>query len=230
MAVPVAPTDFTVVQEAVGSPQVTAQWSHAAPTTVTYVQLLKRRTGTTTWFVHLIGTAGDFGDPSPYSVVTASLPGYDWKVLAQNADGPSVTNPTATFTGQVEGVWLLPHRAGVLQSSSKVFVQAESTPWNRPQDVAVYEPKGRTAKMVQLGDLYSEEGTVSGSFNLAFTIAAEEWRERFETLLETQKSYTVWLVSPHLMLNNVTVYDASMSPWVAESNNYDVGFAYTQGS
>lgn len=139
-----------------------------------------------------------------------------------------MANPTLTFSGDHDGVWLLPKVGGAVQDSASVFIVADSTPMEIPPSGTEYNPPSRSTKVVILHRVKGYEGSIRGDLVTEFSITATSWRDRFRTLLKNQGTYdSVGIITPHFQFDNIVLGRGyQIEPLNSITPAYSVSFSF----
>lgn len=138
-----------------------------------------------------------------------------------------MANPTASPSITIEGVWLIPLLAGVVQESRKVYIEADSTPMTMPGMADVFEPPSRSVKIGHLATAKQFEGTISGDVTTAHGTSAAAWAERLRTLHRDQGQFTIQLITPHFAFGSVLLGEGfSLDPYNSATTLFRVSLPF----
>jgi hypothetical protein len=106
-----------------------------------------------------------------------------------------VPNPTVGFTGDIDGVWLMPYdSAGLLVEASRAWVAAAPVASDRERATALFATADRPEKISHNGVLYLREGAIRGQLIDRHGLTAKQWHTNLVSLIERQHRYRVYLV------------------------------------
>lgn len=199
MPAPVAPAGLTLTQPTAGDPSITLAWTHGG-VDLDRFEILWRRVDQTVWKSFKVAPKADFNPSgSNYSVSVASPPSYVWAVRALSAGGDvSTSNPTATFTGLVDGLWLKPYLPGsnTLVAASQAWIGGPTPAGDAERAVQVFAIPSRREKVSQAGVLHLDEGPIEGTLFARHGLTGDQWLDRLRELIKDQHRFDLYLVTP----------------------------------
>lgn len=228
MPVPTAPTAFTITPLVTGSAGATLAWSHAG-TNLDRFQIVYKKPTDTNWRKLVVGPAADFG-AGPYSFVTASGEDFVWKVIALGTAGErSTTNPTATFTTNIDGIWLLPlSRTGGLTANKEAWIGGRHPNEDYDQSRADFASPYSREEFSQVGVLHLAKGVLDGLILERHGVTGAGWFERLRNLIKSQRKYERVVLATPRDFFNVELGALSGSPTIAGGHAWEVSVPYRQ--
>jgi hypothetical protein len=106
-----------------------------------------------------------------------------------------MANPTASFTGTVKGVWLMPRNGVGVVADARAWIGGPSPDTDVEVSSAVYTVPGRRAKISSRGTVHLDEGVISGALFDFNGLTGDQWLTRLQDLVRNQHLYVVRLTS-----------------------------------
>src|SRR5688500_19923672 len=123
MPAPAAPTGLTLTQTAANQGSATLAWTHAG---TTKYQVLYKRPYDDEWKNLYLRNAAVFG-AGPYDLEVPLTEGIAYTVKAINSAGETSAAATeVTFSGTVEGTWLLPFDEDEIEHDDQAWIGGRS--------------------------------------------------------------------------------------------------------
>lgn len=132
-----------------------------------------------------------------------------------------MANPRATFSGTVDGVWLLPHTSGGLVTSAQAWIGASSPSTDAVRSVDTYTVSSRAEQISNAGVLHLDTGAIDGLLMDRHGLTADGWLLRLRSLIKDQRLYTVYLASARYYFK-VELNGLSQVPTIAGGRAWNV--------
>lgn len=141
-----------------------------------------------------------------------------------------MSNPTASATHTVDGIWLYPHTNGFPVSGAEAWMLATSPPLSREMSMDEFTVFNREEELSQDGALHLYRGSIDGGLVMSRNgQTAAVWMARLENLIQNQRQYGyVMLVTPTWAPFKVKIFNLSKSVTQAGGKAYLVGFSFRQ--
>lgn len=144
-----------------------------------------------------------------YAFRTGATVGQTFRVVAFSSvanEGPSTTNPTVTFTGTVDGTWLLPRKNGLVVAAAVCWIGRGENESVEDHSYALTSVPTRREEISQVGELHLEKGTISGVLMTRNGQTASEWLTRLRSLIRNMDSYDSVIYATDVFRKNVEIY------------------------
>jgi hypothetical protein len=104
-----------------------------------------------------------------------------------------VPNPVVTFTGAIDGIWLVPLRNGQVVSGVEAWIGAESPATSAEMSSDEFTIFNRAEELSQDGVLHLDRGTIEDGLLMSGRhggLTADQWLARLRALIRDQRKYT----------------------------------------
>ncbi len=233
MPTPPAPTAFTLTSAGAGKPRITLAWSHTG-TDLSRFEVLRRKVGDTSWIRAALRPKADLlVSGTNYQLVTGSPESNEWTVRALSGganDAPSARATAQTFSGEIDGAWLLPQVRGTLDAAYEAWIGA-STPGSQMEESgSLIHVPSREEGVASRGVLHLEQGSVEGLLLASqHGKTADQWLERVVNVVKQKSRFDrIWLVTPRYFKPIEPYGPVVKEPEIAGGRAWRVTLAYRE--
>lgn len=211
MTIPAPVTDLAIVPTP-SSAEALLTWSHTGTNLDRFhIEAQIPDSGFGLLWLKLVSRpkADFFVSGTSYQYRIAARPGQVFRVTAFSAvanEGPSLLNPTVTFSESIDGTWLLPVKNGQVQSSAVCWIGRDAGSSVEEHDHALVAIPTRQEEISQVGALHLEKGSIEGTLMERHGLIANEWLKRLRDLIRRMDSYEAVFYVNNVSRTKVEVY------------------------